>query len=106
MADITEPAAIAFANAYLRPLMERARDLQIALADAATEYDANITGVLAGYVDADVLADGREAEGVTQLTKLDLTQAITHLGAILGELNTAGFSALRAKFTVRPPRIN
>ena len=106
MANITEPAAIAFANAYMRPLMERARDLQIALADAATEYTTNIAGVLAGYVDADVLADGREAEGVTQLTKLDLTQSISHLGAILAELNTAGADTLRAKFTVRPPRIN
>jgi len=106
MADITDPQVVFFSNVYLRPLMEVARDLQLRLTDAATEYTTNIAGIISGNVNADPLIDGRELEGVTQLTKLDLTNTLTHLNALLTTLDTAGADALRAKLTVRPPNLS
>ena len=106
MTDITDPQVVAFTNVYLRPLMEKARDLQILLRNAALEYTTNIAGILSGNVNTDPIIDGRLAEGLRQLTKIDVTQGLQHLNAILTALNTLDQDVLRAKFTVRPPRVN
>jgi hypothetical protein len=105
MTDITDPQVVSFVNVYLRPIMEEVRDLQLQLTDAAAEYAANISGALAGFVNTDPLVDGRAAEGVTQITKQEITDTLAHLNAILTELNAAGASTLRAKLTVRPPSL-
>lgn len=103
MADITDPQLIAFSNVYMRPISERLRDLQLLLTDAKTEYNTNIAGILTPFAASDVLADGRIAEGVTQVTKQDIQDLLTHVNAVLTNLDTAGQAALRSKFTVRPP---
>ena len=105
MANITDPEVVLFNNLYLRPIAEKLRDLALFLDDAATEYTTNIAGKIAGNAAGDVLVDGRANEGVTQVTKADLTALITHVQAVYGELNGAGNAAMRAKFTVRPPSV-
>lgn len=105
MTDITDPQVVSFVNVYLRPIMEEVRDLQLQLTDAAAEYSANIAGTISGFVNTDPLIDNRAAEGVTQITKKEITDTLAHLQAILGELNAAGASTLRAKLTVRPPSL-
>ena len=104
MTDITDPQVIMFTNVYLRPIMESVRNLQLQLTDAAAEYTANISGVLAGNANTDPLIDNRVNEGVTQITKKEITDTLAHLNLILAELNAAGASTLRAKMTVRPPK--
>ena len=96
-------AAIA-CHRQLRSLLILDAEPQL-LDDAATEYTTNIAGLLSGFVDADPIIDGRASEGVTQLTKLDFTNLVSQIASIRTEINAAGADTLRAKWTVRPPRI-
>jgi hypothetical protein len=101
MADITDPIVIDFSNEYLRPLSEKLRDAQIVLEDAKIEYLTNVSDLLTGFVDSDVLADNRP--NAPTVTKADMTGLIGHFQDTLAELDQAGMDALRAKFSVRPP---
>lgn len=105
MADITNPEVVLFSNTYLRPLAEKLRDLQLHITDAATEYTAQIDGLLTPFASGDVLIDGLAAQGAHVLTKSNINALISHLNSLLAELDAVGEAELRAKFTIRPPRL-
>jgi hypothetical protein len=105
VAEITDPQVVKFSNDYLRPLAEILRNLDLFIGDAAIEYTTIIAPLLAPYQNTDVLNDGRASEGVTPVTKLELADMITHLDAVRTVLETVGADELRAKFTVRPPKL-
>lgn len=64
MADINDPIVIRFLNEAVRPMNERLRRDLRSLSDVLTAYDADVDALLASAADDDVLADGRESEGV------------------------------------------
>lgn len=105
MTNIDNQAIIQYSNEYLRPIAEAVRNLQIRLDDAEVEYATNIEGLLVGHDDSDKLADGSPADGRSQVTKKDLADFLTQNGKLTAELKSAGAGTLRAKFTVRPPRL-
>ena len=99
MADITNPQVVNYCNATIRPLAERMRSLK-AEADAALvtwfgEISSNCPN------DASLIADGREAEGVSRLTGADVTNFVTQLASYQTALNASGVPGIISKPCVR-----
>lgn len=98
---ITDPEAIRLTNEIIRPLAERMRNL-IAELEAAQEMVDRIMPTIPA--DSTIVEDGREAEGVSVLTGLDIHGLVEIRGAIL-LLATPQARALVSKASVRPMRI-
>lgn len=105
---ITDPRVIKFVNEQLRPLAERTRavqaELETTLAYAANEVIPAITTAEAGAL----LDDGRDAEGVSRLTREDMLLAIGLLNGLATTARDPGNEAALAamfKCCVRPLRI-
>jgi hypothetical protein len=110
MTDITEPSAIRYCNEYLRPFAELLRNIKPALEDATNEYVANVQGVLNTYAAADVVADGREGEGIGRIEKRHINRMRLLMESLTVALNNAvavgqDVDELLAVYTVRPLRI-
>lgn len=88
MASITDPRAITFANVYLRPICEEIRALKARITDANNQWTANSNAVAGLFgTNADVLVDGRAAEGINQLTGLQVQQAIGVFSSLASAVN-------------------
>lgn len=85
MASITNPEAIRFVNEQVRPLCEEARALMARVAAMTTSWNAGINAAFSNNVDT--VEDGREGEGVSRLTALQVSQAVGQLQAV-SALNT------------------
>lgn len=104
MAEMTDPKLIKFANEHLRPLAEDVRDLKAWIDDAAATYQSEIAGIMSGNVNGDTLNDGRAGQGVSVLTKADITGLIGVLNTIKTALDGAGVMDTVRKPTVQPLR--
>lgn len=99
MAQITNPEAIAFCNDFIRPYCEQLRDLQ-ALVDAMkNKWEAN-SNQIAGMFgnNADTVEDGREEEGISRLTALQVSQAYGELV----KLSTGGSASINTQIVQYP----
>ena len=105
MADIIDPQIIKFTNEYIRPLAEDIRALEINLDAAYDTYTGEIAGLMSGNVDGDLLEDGRGPQGVSRLTKKDITDFLAVANALRTELDAAGVMDSVRKPTVRPYRV-
>jgi hypothetical protein len=113
MADITDPIIIRSLNNRWRRRAEQLQALQVLLNNDAVDYSTNITPntdwAQAGL--ADLVTDGRTAEGVPQVAKAEITALLVDvLNEIRAILNTADLGAplsgvsvesLLEKFAVR-----
>lgn len=87
---ITNPVVIAFLNNRVRPRAEQIRALLHLLQDDRDEFLAEGIGSLVPDDDS-VIADGREAEGVAQLTGAEFRDVvIDRYGELLAILEAAG----------------
>jgi len=77
MAAITNPQYIKFVNEAVRPLAELLRKLDVVNEDAKDTYFAQISALVSGNVAGDAIDDGRDAEGISRLTKGDVDNFIT-----------------------------
>jgi len=69
MADITDSLITKFVNEGVRPTNERIRSvMQYQLDEVIRKWDADIEPALSGAADDDVIADGRDSEGVPHRT--------------------------------------
>ena len=105
---ITDPRVTRFANEQLRPLAERTRALQAEI-ETTLAYAANeVIPAITAADDGALLDDGRDAEGVSRLTREDLLLAIGLLEQLVttarDEANEAALAAM-FKACVRPLRI-
>ncbi len=80
MAQITNPEAVRFCNEVLRPLCEELRGLKVRIDAAEIAWNGGINNHFAAP--ADTVEDGREAEGVSRLTALMVSQAYGELNAV------------------------
>ena len=76
MADITNAEAIRFTNETVRPLSERARALYYECLAAVPSFQAVAAELPVG---ANLIQDGRDAEGVSRLTSDDVRVLTTFL---------------------------
>jgi len=84
MADITNPDVTAFVNGTIRVLADHLVGIKDALDTATIQYVNTVLPAVSGNAGGDMIADGSEADGRTQLSKADLTT----LAGMLGGLNT------------------
>ena len=71
MAEINDPAVVAFLNATARPSNERTRSVTQNLDEMIAWYDTHVAPALDGAADADVIVDGRD-DSVATVTVGDL----------------------------------
>ena len=98
MPDITDPLVVKFLDEAVRPLAERLRTFDLLVSDALATYSAQIQPIIQGNVAADLIEDGRGPEGVSRVTKGDLTA----FGSLLGNLQTV-LDAANQRDVMRKP---
>ena len=94
MANITEPDVISFLSERLRPyadlLVGMAQDIDV----DTVRYTNTVAPALAGNVDEDLVADGSDVDGRTQMSKAELVELAVALGAIRAAITPARFATL------------
>jgi hypothetical protein len=85
MANITDLETIRFVKEEIRPLCEKVRALKAEITATKNKYNGQIN--LAGSqfqlaANADVVTENRTAESITNLTKLQITQAFAQLDIV------------------------
>ena len=108
MMAITDPRVITFVNEQLRPLAERTRAVQAEIETTLAYAQAEVVALIQSAAERSPLEDGREAEGVSRLTREDLLLALDLLNDIATEVRQPeNAEALQAMFKacVRPLRI-
>lgn len=101
---MNDPQAIRYVNEVIRPLSERLRDLRDDLANAlATWHGTGIGAAMTADLQA-AIDDGRDAEGVSQLTANDVVGTMTLATNVQAVLDATGVSAVIAKPCVRAMR--
>jgi len=98
---ITNQLVIVYNNESIRPLAEKMRSLDAEIDAALVTYNIQISAAISGNVDGDIIEDGREGDGVSRMTKSDLTNFVTQLQAYQTQLNLAGVADVISKPTVR-----
>ena len=109
MADITNPQVIKFLNEYVRPLAEDIRNGKLFGDDMTARYESVIEPIITANDAADLIEDGRAAEGVSRLTKGDLAAFIAVVKAMGDSLDSSDqggtdYMPVIRKPCVRAPR--
>lgn len=100
MAQITDPEAIRFVNAIIRPLSERVRDAKVVVDDAAEEWTGQ--SMNAFFTNGpDTVEDGREAQGVSRLTAQDVADFVAIVASVRAVLDAPGAMDTVRKLCVR-----
>lgn len=105
MADIVNQEVVRFSNESVRTICESIRKLYYTLDDMKRKWDASIAPAIAGNEFTDPVVDGRAAQGVSQLTKNDVTLVAVQVNALLGVLNSPGVLNVIQKPCVRPVEV-
>ena len=104
MADITDAEAIRFVNEVIRPTAEKMRGLKAEIDAATVAWFAGLNSAITNT--ADLLDDGREAEGVSRLTGADVVNLITQMMAYQTQLNAGGVASVISKPCVRTLQVS
>ena len=89
MAEVTNPEAVRFVDAVIRPLAERLRDANVIMDEAAAEWiGQNMSAYFANGTDP--VHNAREAQGVSSLTAQDVTDFVAVVAQIRAVLAAAG----------------
>ena len=97
---ITDPEAIKFVNEYIRPMCEQVRYMGARGSDFANKW----TILSADFPDdaAELVEDGRDAEGVSRLTGEDINATANVFLTLLSTIGTPEAQATISKPCVRP----
>ena len=90
MANITEPDVIDYVNRVIRPIADRMIGLNATIDIEASTWFATVSPALSGAAGADVVMDGSELDGRTQLTKDDVVSFVTQMLAFQTQLDGGG----------------
>ena len=102
---VTDALAIKFVNERIRPAAEQLRNLKIQFEELRAVWDQGASSLVPNSP-AEVIEDGREAEGVSRLTGQDINLMVTRIDAMLAPLQ-AGFAMdVVHKAVVRPVQPN
>jgi hypothetical protein len=96
MANITDPRVIKFVNETIRPLAEEARLLKARVNDMNVKWSSEIQSLCPNTTD--LIADGRDAEGISRLTGQNVNDVQYALAVNIGALVDASIE----KPCVRP----
>ena len=82
---ITDPEAIKFVNEYIRPMCENVRASNARGADFTIKW-AGLSGDFPNDP-AEIVEDGRDAEGISRLSGADIQAVAAVFDALLGDLD-------------------
>jgi len=103
MPDVTNPEIIRFTNEVIRPLAEELRSV-VAKLDASQDAVDRLLPLVPN--DMSMIADGRQAEGVSQLVGAEIHAMSGIRDQIIALSNQPGVRALISKTSVRPLNIS
>ena len=89
MAIITDPQVVKFSNERLRVLSRTVATLFSTIGETEAEWFGFVSALIAGNDGADTLDDGRASQGVSVLTKDDITNVVTRVIALKDVLDAA-----------------
>lgn len=97
---ITDPEAIKFVNEYIRPMCEQVRYMGARGSDFANKWSL----LAADFPNdaAELVEDGRDAEGISRLTGEDINATATVFLTLLASIGTPEAQATISKPCVRP----
>ena len=101
---ITNPGVIVFCNEDIRPLAEKLRALKAIAVSINDEWDSVHAGNTPDSP-SEYLEDGRESEGVTQVTGEEINDIMGLSATIETALSTPANESLLSKFSVRPLQV-
>ncbi len=78
---ITDPEALRFINEQIRPLCESTRALKVRMSAMKTMWDDHIGALIPS--DTSAVEDGRESEGVSRLTGLDVNNVRNAMAVLI-----------------------
>ena len=99
---IGNAVVVKYLNENLRPIAEQVRALNIKMKNAKDKYDAEIAVLITSNAANEVVMDGRDAEGVSRVTKNDILLLIAEMNAAVVVFDTASNLSTTEKFAVRP----
>lgn len=97
---ITDPEAIKFVNEYIRPMCEQVRYMGARGSDFANKW--NLLAADFPNDAAELVEDGRDAEGISRLTGEDINATATVFLTLLASIGTPEAQATISKPCVRP----
>ena len=96
---ITDPEAIKFVNEYIRPMCENIRYSNARGNDFAIKW-AGLSGDFPNDP-AEIVEDGRDAEGISRLSGADINAVAAVFDALLGDLDMSAQAVIQ-KPCIRP----
>jgi hypothetical protein len=88
MADITNPEAIRFCDEQVRPLAEKMRALKAEADATMVDWYGGINAEIPN--DASAIDDGRESEGVSRMTGINVNSFMAQVAGYQTQLNAGG----------------
>ena len=102
MSAITDARVVLFSNEQTRPMAESFRALYYKCKDTKRKWDTEISALITGNVNGDTLTDGRLDVGASVLTKADIINMQTQVGAFITTMEQSGVLDVIEKPCVRP----
>lgn len=100
---ITDKPVIKFSNEQVRPVAEDFRNLYYTCKAIQADWFNGINTDCPNDAE-EILEDGRDAEGINQLSGADITNMITQVGAFVTAMEQSGVLDVISKPCVRPFR--
>jgi len=97
--DIVAPEVARWTNEVIRPLAEDLRALNIKCENTLAQWYAGKNALIKN--DNSIIQDGRQNEGVSVLTGVDINSFMAQVAAIVSQFDTAGVSDVIQKPCVR-----
>jgi hypothetical protein len=99
MADIVDPIVIRFCNEIIRPVAEELRAIKYRIDSAMVTWYGGMNTLVPN--DSSPVADGREGEGVSRLTGIDVNGLVAQMAALKYQLEQSGVPQVISKPCVR-----
>ena len=100
MPDITNPDVLVFTNEKIRILAEWLLAFRAELPAVISQWHGTVVPAMAGDTGTDMIFDGSEADGRTQLSKNDISALMTQVETLNTQLQQAGIIDVLTKPSV------
>lgn len=101
MADIVNAEAVNFLNEAVRPFCHKIRSLKAESDSNLSRWASGISAIV-GSDAGDTVVDGREADGITQLTSAEITQLVGYMQSIADLIDAGAVASNIERACARP----
>jgi hypothetical protein len=103
MADITDPRVVSYETFQIRPMCHKLRALKAEIDAAMTTWYGSVSALCPN--DTSKVVDKREAEGINQLTGINLVNVVNQMAEIQTLLDKTGVAEIISFPCVQPLKV-